>query len=57
MATTHVDRHGERLTRSALESLVRQLRANYIPIGFEHDPRFPPLGRMIDATVVELPDG
>lgn len=57
VATTHVDRHRERMSRSALEALATQLRARYIPLGYEHDPRYPPLGRMVGAQVVELPDG
>jgi hypothetical protein len=33
IATTHVDRHGEQPTRSALESLVERLESYYIPVG------------------------
>ena len=56
-ATTHEDRHGDRLTRDSLEGMARQHNEQYIPVMFNHDPRIPPLGRVVRAEVVELPDG
>lgn len=57
MATTHVDRHNDRLTREALESMRDHIQSSYLPFIFNHDPRCPPLGRTIDAEVVALADG
>lgn len=57
MATTHVDRHGERMTLGALESMVQLTNQGIIPLGIEHDPRIPPQGRVISAEIVELDDG
>lgn len=57
MATTHVDLHNECLTREALEDAVEQLKHNYLPINYNHDIRYPPLGRIVSAEVIKLPDG
>jgi hypothetical protein len=57
LATTRVDRHGDRFTREALEGAAQQTVAAYIPMLFNHDPRIPPLGRTVRAFVEQLPDG
>jgi hypothetical protein len=57
MATTHVDLHNECLTPEALEDAVEQLKHNYVPINYNHDIRYPPLGRVVSAEVIKLPDG
>ena len=51
IATTNIDRHGERLALTALESMVEQSRTAIIPVYIEHDPRNPPVGRTIKAEV------
>lgn len=51
LATTHVDRHNEAFALSALEGIVEQLNQHYLPVGVEHDPRVPPLGRVISAEL------
>jgi hypothetical protein len=56
LATTHVDRHGDRLAPEALEGMAKQIAEAYVPILNEHDIRMP-LGRVTSAQVVELPDG
>jgi hypothetical protein len=56
-ATTHIDLHGDRFTREALEDLVGQASKEYIPINVEHDFRVPPLGRTVAAKIVKLEDG
>lgn len=57
VATTHVDRHRDRIAKEALEGLVDQSRKHLIPVLFNHDPRVPPVGRMIGAEIQSLPDG
>ena len=57
IATTHRDRHGDVITREALEDLAEKASRRCIPVMYEHDPRFPPLGRTLSAEVVRLPDG
>lgn len=57
IATSHVDRHQDRMSRGALESLVEQINSQYIPVTVEHDPRNPPLGRIVQAELKELDDG
>lgn len=57
LATTHLDRHGERFALGALETMVEQSNKQVIPLGSEHDPRIPPLGRVIMTELIELEDG
>jgi hypothetical protein len=57
MTTTHVDRHGHRMALSALEDLLKQIIAGYLPFGVEHDPRVAPIGRVVAARVKKLEDG
>jgi hypothetical protein len=57
MSTTHVDLHGDRFMLAALESAVDLFKRSYLPVGVEHDPRIPPLGRVVRASIHELADG
>lgn len=57
MTTTRVDLHGDRLPLEALESMRGHIRSAYLPFIYNHDPRCPPLGRVIDAEIVTLDDG
>lgn len=57
LATTHLDRHNERFSMEALESMVKQSNEGVIPLGSEHDPRIAPLGRVIHTELVKLEDG
>ncbi len=57
IASTHVDQHGDALTKELLEEAAAQVRLNYIPMLKNHDPRIPLLGRMVNAEVTKLPDG
>lgn len=54
---THVDVHGDRMTLEALHDMAKQINEHYIPMTVEHDPRLPPIGRIVSATVVPLDDG
>lgn len=58
LATTHVDSHGMKMTREALEGAVRQINGDIVPgMGVEHDVTIPPLGKFVEAFVHKLPDG
>jgi hypothetical protein len=57
MATTRLDRHYERFAPEALESMQDAIRSSYLPFIINHDPRSPPIGRVVDAEIVTLPDG
>lgn len=57
MVTTHVDLHGERISLEALNSMARQISEKYLPININHDIRQPPIGRVVSAKVVKMPDG
>lgn len=57
MATSHVDLHGEIISHKSLESLVDQINSQYLPINVNHDIRGQPIGRLISAEIINLPDG
>jgi hypothetical protein len=57
IASTNVDSHGERMSVEALEAIVESTKRTYIPVGSEHDPRIPPLGRIASAFIRERSDG
>lgn len=57
IATTHVDLEKDRFMLSALEGMVDQINSNYVSMWFEHDPRIPPIGRLVSAKIEQLPDG
>lgn len=57
IATTHVDRQRERLSKQALQQLVDSINQTYLILNVGHDPRLPPVGRARSAALVQLPDG
>ncbi|MCH7575222.1 MAG: hypothetical protein IIA59_08870 [Candidatus Marinimicrobia bacterium] len=57
LANSKVDRHGEVLTPDSLREMVEQINTQYVPMTIEHDPRNPPVGRIVGAELVELEDG
>lgn len=57
IASTLVDKQGEKLSRQVLEQLAQSANEHYIPINIEHDPRIPPVGRIISSSVRERDDG
>ena len=58
-ATTHEDCHNCRLTKEALENVASQINnGKYVPsVGIEHDSSLMPIGKTINAKIVELDDG
>lgn len=54
IANTLVDKRGDRLTVSALESIVEQLQSYYVPVNIEHDPRIPIQGRISGGFLREI---
>lgn len=57
MTTTHVDKHNEQISVDSLDDFVKLVNQQYTPVGIEHDPRIPPIGRVISAHIESLPDG
>ena len=57
MSTTHIDKQGGRMTKEAMLSLIEQTNKYYVPMGIEHDPRIPPIGRIEFTELIELEDG
>lgn len=57
IASTHVDRHNERIAPSALSGIAKQIESHYVRMMWNHDIRLPTLGRAVAARVVPLADG
>jgi hypothetical protein len=55
MASTHVDSHGDMITKEALEDLSVKINSGEkkIKMSVEHRRDFPPMGRLENAQVVE----
>lgn len=56
VATTLLDKQNEKLSLEGLNSLVSSLERYNIPLNIEHDPRMPPIGRVIKGYVRERSD-
>jgi hypothetical protein len=57
MITSHVDKQNDKMTLDALQDFARLTNQQYTPMGVEHDPRIPPIGRVLSAHTEELEDG
>jgi hypothetical protein len=57
LSSTLVDKHGDMMTREALEFSAETFNTHCVPIGYEHDPRHAPLGRFVEAWIEDLPSG
>src|SRR5436190_1912965 len=57
VATTQADRQGEQAVANALIGMAEAINAHYIPFMTQHDPRLPPVGRIVDAHVEEIGGG
>jgi hypothetical protein len=55
-STTHVDYHGDRVAKSALDKFADQIRAKYVPLLVNHDFS-QQIGANFAARVVKLEDG
>lgn len=57
IATSHRDSHGEILHPNGLKLMVEEINKNYLRVGVEHDPRIPPIGRIVRAELIIMEDG
>lgn len=58
MATTHVDLHGERLTKEALEQMADESLSEYpLWMNWNHQTTLPPIGVITSQTVEPTEDG
>jgi hypothetical protein len=55
-STTHIDRHNEKMTKSALDSMAEQACSKYIRFLIEHDPN-KAIGVILAAKVLPMSDG
>ncbi|MGL4865830.1 hypothetical protein [Cetobacterium sp.] len=53
ISNTLIDKHGDILTRECLIYLEECFKVNYFPIYKEHDFTNPPIGKWIDAKVID----
>lgn len=57
-STTYIDRHNERMTLQALESMACRINSDRKPIlTIEHDVTLPPIGKLLKAWVEPTEDG
>jgi hypothetical protein len=56
VSTTHIDRHNERIARSALDSATEQIKERFIPQLIEHDWN-QHIGVILYGEVFQLKDG
>ena len=55
-STTHIDRHDERMAKSALDGMAKQIKERFIPQLIEHDPN-QHIGAILYGEVFQLKDG
>lgn len=55
-STTHIDRHGERMAKSALDGMAEQINLKYIPLTVNHD-RSKQIGVLLYGRVVPYDSG
>lgn len=55
-STTHIDRHGERMSKEALDGFAKGICSRLIPVLIEHDPNRQ-IGVLFYGKVVRLDDG
>lgn len=55
ISSSHVDRHGDMMTKEALEQMVSMINDNdsRVRMGVDHRRDFPPMGRLENAELVE----
>jgi hypothetical protein len=56
-ATTHLDTQGDQIAVGALVKNAEEANKAYYPLGLHHDPRIPPVGRIVRSFVVPRDDG
>jgi hypothetical protein len=55
-STTHIDKHGDRFAKSALDGMARQIKEKFIPNLVDHDPK-QQIGAALYGEVFKLSDG
>lgn len=55
-STTHIDKHNERMAKSALDSMAEQIKKRFLPQLVEHDPN-QHIGVILYGEVFQLKDG
>lgn len=59
IATTHMDKHGDKIEKETLETLVKAINTeeSAIVVSVEHDSLVMPIGKVIKGNLVQLSDG
>jgi hypothetical protein len=54
-STTHIDTQGDKMAKSALISMAKQINSHFIPLTVEHKPIY--IGVILCGKVMRLNDG
>lgn len=57
LSSDKVDAHGDVMDVGVLQQMAKDIQKYWVPVGVEHDPRIPPLGRIREASLRSEPDG
>lgn len=57
ISTTRVDAHGDILQRDDLERMAARMAREYTLVGYGHDIRHPPIGRIVSTRLIKQEDG
>lgn len=57
LSSTTVDAHGDQATVEALRDAAQTANGFYIPLNLQHDPRVPPVGRVVASSVRRAAQG
>ena len=54
LSSSHIDKHGDVMTKEALESSLKYINGKRKPrLGLDHNRNFPPMGRLNNGEVIE----
>jgi hypothetical protein len=55
--STRIDAHGDVISKEELENMAKWMANRCILVSYQHDPRHPPLGRLVSTRIIESEDG
>jgi hypothetical protein len=55
--STRIDAHDDVISKEELENMAIRMAGRCILVSYQHDPRHPPLGRLVSTRIIESEDG
>ena len=55
--STRIDAHDDVISKEELENMAIRMANRCILVSYQHDPRHPPLGRLVSTRIIESEDG